>query len=343
MVELRLLPGNEYHQEGRPSARRGFPNRICKCSAMNFRVLSLRAECIPRGAYAPRSWSGMRALGELCVLQQQVRPEHRCVRERAQHTCVFICRLDTFTTAGARHPPLVASADAVANVRFWPTKKMLFHGGLTPPAPGCTVPGWRTKRGTLRKNSGHAGPWNPSVADWGMDPLTASRVVRLLPRLWNPSLADWGMDLPAASRIVRLLPRLWNPSLADWGMDPLTASRVVRLLTRLWNRSLVDWGMEPPTADRGDRLLPRLWNRSVTVRTMDRGAVQDLFTADRCGLLSHAACTVNPGAVQKSQDASNCELPMAQRIEAAPVPFGKAIPHRTRNLEGVNQPCSDLA
>ena len=45
-----------------------------------------------------------------------------------------ICRLDTFTTAGARHPLLVASADAVANVRFWPTKKMLFHGGLTPPA-----------------------------------------------------------------------------------------------------------------------------------------------------------------------------------------------------------------
>jgi hypothetical protein len=50
-----------------------------------------------------------------------------------------ICGFDTFTTAGTRHPPLVASADAVANVRFWPTKKMLFHGGLTPPAPGCTT------------------------------------------------------------------------------------------------------------------------------------------------------------------------------------------------------------
>jgi phage tail protein X len=171
--------------------------------------------------------------------------------------------------------------------------RYVHHGGLTPPRSWCTVPGWRTKRGTLRKNGGHR-------------------------RVSNPGLADWGMEPPTASRIVRLLPRLWNPGLADWGM-------------------------EPPTADRGVRLLPRLWNPSVTDRTMDRGAVQDLFTADRCGLLSRAACTVNPGAVQKGQDASNCELPMAQRIEAAPVPFGKAIPHRTRNLEGVNQPCSDLA
>jgi hypothetical protein len=197
-------------------------------------------------------------------------------------------------------------------------KRCFSTGGLRPPLLAARCRAGAPNAEAVTKNSGHAGPWNPSVADCRIDPPTASRVVRLLPRLWNRGLADWGMEPPTASRIVRLLPRLWN-------------------------RSLVDWGMEPPTADRGVRLLPRLWNRSVTDRTMDRGAVQDLFTAHRCGLLSRAACTVNPGAVQKGQDASNCELPMAQRIEAAPVPFGKAIPHRTRNLEGVNQPCSDLA
>jgi hypothetical protein len=124
---------NARSQKRRALARRGSQNRICKCNAMNFGVSNSYAECTPRGAYAPRSWSGMRALRESCVFQLQVRPERRCVRERAQHTCVFICGLDTFTTAGARHPLLVAYADAVANVRFWPTKKMLFHGGLTPP------------------------------------------------------------------------------------------------------------------------------------------------------------------------------------------------------------------
>jgi hypothetical protein len=50
-----------------------------------------------------------------------------------------ICGFDTFTTGGLRPPLLVAYADAVANVRFWPTGKTLFHGGLTPPAPGCTT------------------------------------------------------------------------------------------------------------------------------------------------------------------------------------------------------------
>jgi hypothetical protein len=54
--EVRVLAAIQRPQERRASARRGFPNRICKCSAMNFRVLSLRAECIPRGTYAPRSW-----------------------------------------------------------------------------------------------------------------------------------------------------------------------------------------------------------------------------------------------------------------------------------------------
>ena len=66
--------------------------------------------CVPRGLTPPRSWSGMRALGELCVFQLQVRPEHRCVRERAQHTCVF---------------------------HLW--TRYVHHGGLTPPAPGCTT------------------------------------------------------------------------------------------------------------------------------------------------------------------------------------------------------------
>ncbi len=212
-LEVRLLPGIARRQERRASARRGFPNRICKCNAMNFRVSSTLAECIPRGAYASRSRS-------------------QC-------------------WAGA------ANAEAVT------------------------------------KNSGHAEPW-------------------------NPRFADWRMGLPTASQIVRLLPRLWNRSLADWRMGPLTASRIVGVLLRLWNRSLAD-------------------------RTMDQGAVQDLFTAHRCGLLSRAACTMNPADRAKKQDASNCELPMALRIEPAPVPFGKAIPHRVRNLEGVNQPCSDLA
>jgi hypothetical protein len=64
--------------------------------------------CVPRLAYAPRSWSGMRALRDLSVFHLQIRPEHRCVRERAQHTCVFICGLDTFTTGGLRPPLLVA-------------------------------------------------------------------------------------------------------------------------------------------------------------------------------------------------------------------------------------------
>jgi hypothetical protein len=127
-------------QERRASARRGFPNRICKWNAMNFGVWIARAECIPRNAYAPplvaacatyrvryafpirnggcvprrayapRSWSGMRALGELCVFQLQIRSEHRYVRERAQHTCVF--HLQT---------------------------RYVHHGGHTPPAPGCTT------------------------------------------------------------------------------------------------------------------------------------------------------------------------------------------------------------
>jgi hypothetical protein len=127
-------------QERRASARRGFPNRICKWNAMNFGVWIARAECIPRnayapplvaacatyrvryafpirnggcvprGAYAPRSWSGMRALGELWVFQLQIRPEHRYVRERAQHTCVLHLRI-----------------------------RYVHHGGVTPPALGCAT------------------------------------------------------------------------------------------------------------------------------------------------------------------------------------------------------------
>jgi hypothetical protein len=97
-----------FDQERRASARRGSQNRIRKCSATNFRVWSSRPECITRLAYASRSWSGMRALRESCVFQLQIRPEHRCVRERAQHTCVF--HLQT---------------------------RYVHHGGLTPPAPGC--------------------------------------------------------------------------------------------------------------------------------------------------------------------------------------------------------------
>jgi hypothetical protein len=60
------------------------------------------------GAYTPRSWSGMRALRESCVFQLQVRPERRCVRERAQHTCVF---------------------------QLW--IRCVHHGWRMPSAPGC--------------------------------------------------------------------------------------------------------------------------------------------------------------------------------------------------------------
>jgi hypothetical protein len=45
-----------FDRERRASARRGFPNRICKCSATNIGVRISRGECITRGAYAPRSW-----------------------------------------------------------------------------------------------------------------------------------------------------------------------------------------------------------------------------------------------------------------------------------------------
>jgi hypothetical protein len=64
--------------------------------------------CVPRGLKPPRSWSAKRALGELWVFQQQIRPEHRCVRKRAQHTCVF--HLQT---------------------------RYVHHGWRTPSAPGC--------------------------------------------------------------------------------------------------------------------------------------------------------------------------------------------------------------
>jgi hypothetical protein len=47
---------NARFQERRASARRGFPNRICKCNATNFRVSNSHVQCTPRGAYAPRSW-----------------------------------------------------------------------------------------------------------------------------------------------------------------------------------------------------------------------------------------------------------------------------------------------
>jgi hypothetical protein len=110
---------NESRRARGASARRGFPDRICKCNAMNFRVSSSYAECAPRGAYAPRSWSGMRALRESCIFQLQVRPEHRCARERAQHICVLHLRT-----------------------------RYVHHGWRTPSAPGlgCTVPVRRRKR-----------------------------------------------------------------------------------------------------------------------------------------------------------------------------------------------------
>ena len=77
--------------------------RCCRCA-----ILADEKDAFPRGAYAPRSWSGMRALGELWVFQLQIRPEHRCARERAQHTCVFQLWIRSFTTGGLRPPLLLA-------------------------------------------------------------------------------------------------------------------------------------------------------------------------------------------------------------------------------------------
>ncbi len=42
-------------QERRASARRGFVNRVRNGNAVNFGASNPHAECIPRGAYAPRS------------------------------------------------------------------------------------------------------------------------------------------------------------------------------------------------------------------------------------------------------------------------------------------------
>ncbi len=47
-------------QERRASARRGFVNRIRNGNAVNFGASNPHAECIPRGAYAPRSCFAMR-------------------------------------------------------------------------------------------------------------------------------------------------------------------------------------------------------------------------------------------------------------------------------------------
>jgi hypothetical protein len=162
--EVRVLAAIEHRQERRSPARRGFTNRICKCNAMNFGASSSRAECIPRGTYAPRSWLHARHIA--CDMRFRfatadvshgwltpAAPGRECERwaNDAYSSCKFdrniaafgnapsthaysSCGFDAFTTAGARHPLLAACADAVADVRFWPTKKMLFHGGLTPPA-----------------------------------------------------------------------------------------------------------------------------------------------------------------------------------------------------------------
>jgi hypothetical protein len=80
---------NARSQERRSSARRGFPNRICKCNAMNFRVSNSYTGCTPRGACCP-------AFGCVCG---------RCCR------CAILADgEDTFSTAGLRQPLLVRNA-----------------------------------------------------------------------------------------------------------------------------------------------------------------------------------------------------------------------------------------
>jgi hypothetical protein len=63
-------------QERRASARRGFPNRICKCNAMNFRVSRSYAECTPRGLTPPAlgrcTTSVRRENGAFCAAQTHV-------------------------------------------------------------------------------------------------------------------------------------------------------------------------------------------------------------------------------------------------------------------------------
>jgi hypothetical protein len=95
----------------------------------------------PRVAYAPRSWSGMRALGELCVFQLHFRPEHRCGRERAQNTCVFQRWIRSFTTGGLRPPllSLVQRASAGRKTIFAVHKRTFTRAaGVSPP--------WQAKR-----------------------------------------------------------------------------------------------------------------------------------------------------------------------------------------------------
>jgi hypothetical protein len=48
------------HQERRASARRGFVNRVRNGNAVDFGASNPHAECIPRGAYAPRSCFAVR-------------------------------------------------------------------------------------------------------------------------------------------------------------------------------------------------------------------------------------------------------------------------------------------
>jgi hypothetical protein len=88
---------------------------------------------IPRGAYAPRSWSGMRALRESCVFQLQGPPEHRCVRERAQHTCIF--HLQTpYVHHGWRTPSASGCVcGRCCRCTILADEKDAFPRGLTPP------------------------------------------------------------------------------------------------------------------------------------------------------------------------------------------------------------------
>jgi hypothetical protein len=142
----------------------------------------------------------MRALGELWVFQLQIRPEHRCVRERAQHTCVFHLRTP-YVHHGGLTPPLlvarrsfavksdirgakthvhksggrqpavvrrIASASAVRRISaFGARVRNASHGGLTPPALVADTTSVRRKNDDFCDEQTHvykSGGRQPAVA-----------------------------------------------------------------------------------------------------------------------------------------------------------------------------------
>ncbi len=106
---------NARFQERRASARRGFRNRICKCNPMNFGVSCLYAECVPRGAYAPRSSAPVQ-------------------RASAGRMTIFAMNKRTFARAAGVSPPWFAKRDYAGTATF--TGNATESGGRQPAVVG---------------------------------------------------------------------------------------------------------------------------------------------------------------------------------------------------------------